>query len=113
MRGVTRQRLGEFTAWRGVAAGQDVWLVKTGVGPQCAEGAAQVLSTMGRFALFLSTGCAGALTPALAPGDVTVATAIISNPSGRCFEVDAGHRERARRAAERAALRTAVGPVLC
>jgi nucleoside phosphorylase len=113
MRQVSRGRLAEFTAWRTGAAGNEVWLVKTGVGIRQADAAARAVCGAAGFGLFLSTGCAGALAPELAPGDVTVATAVIGNPAGKRFETDASHRARACRAAQRAGLRAVVGPVLC
>jgi nucleoside phosphorylase len=88
-------------------------LIKTAIGEQRAVAATQVLDQGGRFDLFLSTGCAGALAPDLVSGDIAIATAVIGNASGGEYETDPVHRERARVAAQRAALRTVVGPVLC
>ena len=113
LRRVTRTRMAGFTVWRGVTPEREVWLIKTGVGEQRAAAAATALGRTGRFDLFLSTGCAGALAPGLLPGDLAVATKVIRNPSGECFETDVASCERAARAAERAALRTAVGPLVC
>jgi adenosylhomocysteine nucleosidase len=100
--------------WRGQASGREIWLIKTAVGEEHAAAAvAQVLNQPGGFDLFLSTGCAGALSPELVPGDLAIATAVVGNASGARYETDPAHRERARLAAQRAALRTIVGPVLC
>jgi adenosylhomocysteine nucleosidase len=113
LRQVRRERLADFILWRGATPACEVWVMKTGIGVQHAGAAARVVSDRTRFGLFVSTGCAGALTETLRPGDVTVATAVVSNPSGRAFHTDAGQHERACRAAAGAALRTTVGRVLC
>jgi adenosylhomocysteine nucleosidase len=113
LRQAKRQRVADFTVWRSTTSGREICLMKTGVGAEQADTAAKVMSDTGEFALFLSTGCAGALAPELTPGDLTVATAVIGNGSGARFEADAAQRERLRHVAERAALRTVVGPVLC
>ena len=113
MRRVRRSRVPESTLWCGEAAGREVWLIKTAVGEQRAAAATAVVRDAGRFDLLLSTGCAGALSPELLPGDLAIATAVIGNSSGIHFETDPIHRARAHAAAERAALRTALGPVLC
>jgi len=113
IRQARRHRLGEFTAWRGPAGGFDMWLVQTGMGQERAAAAVAALREMGPFNLFLSTGCAGALAPELGPGDLAVATTVIGTPSGERFETDATTRARVRTAAERVAVRTTVGPLLC
>jgi nucleoside phosphorylase len=113
LRQVTRERVADFTVWRAARPTHEIWVVKTGMGVQHAAAAAEVMSETSRFALFLSTGCAGALAPALVPGDLAIATAIIGDASGERFETDSRQRERLRHAAEHAALRTTVGPVLC
>lgn len=112
LRRVTRERLAHATVWHGTAAACEVWLVKTGMGLQCAEAAARTVSPAPRVDLMVSTGCAGALAPELMPGDLAVASAIVGN-GGEHFETDTVHRERFRRVAERAALRFTDGPVLC
>lgn len=113
MRQVSRARGAHFTVWRSTASHQEVWLVKTGIGMQRAEVAARELSAANRFGLFLSTGCAGALASTLVPGDLAVATAVLGDAPAEQFDTDATQRERACRAAERAALRATLGPVLC
>jgi len=113
LRQVTRDRLDGFTVWRGVTPKHEVWVVKTGMGLQLAGAAARAVSETGRFELFVSTGCAGALTSDLVPGDLTPATTIVGDPSGEVFETDADQREKVCRVAERAALRAIPGPVLC
>ncbi len=113
LRQVARERLAGCTVWRGRSARHEVWLMQTGMGITHAAAAAEALSNADRFALFLSTGCAGALRPDLMPGDLAVATAVISNSSGEQFETDVAQREQACALARRAALRATLGPVLC
>ena len=112
LRDVARHRLGTVAAWHGHTAGQDVWLVKTGVGVQRAATAARLLSDRQRCALFVSTGCAGALAEDLGPGDLAVARAIVA-PGGAQHDTDAVQRAHAFRVAERAALRATIATVLC
>jgi adenosylhomocysteine nucleosidase len=110
---VRRRRVAHSTLWRGAAANREVWLIKTAVGEQHAAAAAQAVCASTSFDLLLSTGCAGALAPEMRPGDLTIATAVIGNSSGRRFETDPRYREAASIAAERAALRPFIGPLLC
>jgi adenosylhomocysteine nucleosidase len=112
LRRVERGRVAQCALWRGQASGREIWLIKTAVGEQRAAEAVRAVRKE-RFDLFFSTGCAGALSPELVPGDLAIATAIIGNASGVQYQTDPVHRERARVAAQRAALRTVVGPVLC
>ncbi len=113
LRQVSRQRAGDFTFWRGSTPRAEVVLVKTGMGIVQAAAAARAISESGRFELFMSAGCAGALAEELVPGDVAVATAIVDRRTGGHIETHAEYRESARRAAERAALRVRSGRVLC
>lgn len=113
LRQVSRERAGPFTVWRGRTPAHEISLIKTGVGVRQAEAAARAMHDRGPFALFMSTGCAGALSPALIPGDLTVASALVGNPPRDQLATDPAHRHRACEVAERAALRLAVGPVLC
>ena len=113
MRQVARERVGGFTVWRAATARGEVVLVKTGMGIMHAEAAARTIADRGPFALFLSTGCAGALATELVPGDVAVATAVVRNDAPGHFETHPAQRARAERAAERAALRVTSGRVLC
>ena len=112
LRRIERRRVEQCTFWRGQASGREIWLIKTAVGAQHAAEAVRAVREE-RFDLFLSTGCAGALSLELVPGDLAIATAIIGNASGVQYLTDPVHRERARVAAQRAALRAVVGPVLC
>jgi nucleoside phosphorylase len=91
---------------------REIWLIKTAMGEQHAAAAGQIVEQAGRLDLLLSTGCAGALSPELASGDLAIATAVIGDASRDRYETDHVHRERARVAAQSAALRAVVGPVL-
>ena len=112
LRRVRRTRLAACTVWRGEAAGEEIWLVKTAIGEQRAAAAIAALGE-GQFNLFFSTGCAGALAPELRPGDLAIATAVVTDSSAIQYSTDPVQRERARRIAERAALSAVLGPVLC
>lgn len=112
LRQVRRTRLVAATIWRGQAAGRDIRVIQTAIGEERAAAAIAALGE-GHFDLFFSTGCAGALSPDLQPGDLAIATTVIGASSGIKYSTDLVHRERARLIAERAALRTVLGPVLC
>jgi len=113
LRDVTRERLGHFTLWRGRTPAGEVCLMKTGVGLERAAAAARTLSAAQGFALFVSTGCAGGLSPDLAAGDLAVATHVIGGAPGQQFATHAAQRARLCDAARQAVLRVALGPVLC
>jgi len=111
LRRIERRRVAQCVFWRGEAPGREIWLIKTAIGEHRASASTRVLDQPGRFDLFFSTGCAGALSPELVPGDLAIATAVIG---GSCrLDTDPVQRERARMAAQRASLRSIVGPVLC
>jgi nucleoside phosphorylase len=110
---VRRVCCGTVTTWRGHAGGREVWLVKTGIGPQRAAAAAEAVGALGRFAVFVSTGCAGALAGGLQPGDLTLASAVVAVDADGGYASDPGHHAWACRAAGRATLRAVTGPVLC
>jgi adenosylhomocysteine nucleosidase len=112
LRQVSRERAGDFTVWRGTTPRYEVLLVKTGMGLTQADAAARSIGD-GDYALFVSTGCAGALAAELTPGDLTVATTVVASHSGEGIETHAEHRERVEHAALRAALHVTAGPVLC
>lgn len=113
MRQVRRERLGDFTLWRSTQDDREIWLMKTGMGMHQAQTAAQAMTDAGSFAVFCSTGCAGALAPDMIPGDLAVATEVIGDPSGQRFATHLDHCERARSAAQRLGLRATAGQVLC
>lgn len=112
MRQVARQRVGGFTMWRGITPRYEVVLVKTGMGIQQADAAARTVCERGEFALFVSTGCAGALGTDLVPGDVAVATAVVGDEQTH-FDTDRDYSGAVQGAAERAGLRVTCGRVLC
>jgi adenosylhomocysteine nucleosidase len=112
LRQVARRRAGDFTFWRGSTARAEIVLIKTGMGMVRAEAAARACASE-PFDLFVSTGCCGALAAGLAPGDVTVASAIVNGQTEDHIETQPQERESARRAAERASLHVTVGRVLC
>ncbi|HVO25984.1 MAG TPA: hypothetical protein VMW56_20385 [Candidatus Margulisiibacteriota bacterium] len=113
LRQVARQRVGGFTAWHGATRCCEVVLVKTGMGITQAAAAAQTIRDSSDGALFVSTGCAGALAAELMPGDVVLATTVVRGDSAGAFVTDPEQRERAQRAAAREVLRVVSGPVLC
>jgi nucleoside phosphorylase len=112
MRQVRRSHVDAFTVWTSTMGQHEMWLVKTGIGQARAAAAAAAVERAGAFGYFLSTGCAGALAPDLVPGDVTVATAVIGSPSGTRFDTHAELSRQVCAAADRAALRAMLGPLL-
>jgi adenosylhomocysteine nucleosidase len=66
------------SCFTGRHGGRAYWLVPTGIGPEAAEKAASAILNKSRAALAVSTGFAGALQPAVAIGDVIVATSVVS-----------------------------------
>lgn len=113
LRQVERSRLGAFTLWRSRAARQEVWVVKTGVGVQRAAAAVDALGDAARFALLMSTGCAGGLAPELRPGDLALATSVVCDGASDALPTDAAARRSALRAMDAAGLRGLEGVVLC
>lgn len=113
LRQVSRQRAGDSTLWRGSTPRAEIVLVKTGMGIVRAAAAARAVCASGPFDLFVSTGCSGALAAELAPGDVTVATAVVDGRTGGRIETHPQQSDGARRAAERATLQVTSGCVLC
>jgi adenosylhomocysteine nucleosidase len=113
LRQVSRQRAGDFTLWRGSTPRAEVVLVKTGMGIVRAGAAARAACASGPFDLFVSTGCSGALATELAPGELTVATAVVDGRTGGRIDTHPQQSAGARRAAEHAALRVTTGRVLC
>jgi adenosylhomocysteine nucleosidase len=112
LRRAQRITIGNFQGWRGECARGEVWLLKTGIGLQRAYAAAQAAAEAARFELFISTGCAGALAPQLQPGDLTIATRIISMTCAP-IETDTAQRERAQALAQQASVPSHVGTILC
>jgi nucleoside phosphorylase len=113
LRQVRRSRLGPFTVWQGSARRYEVWVVKTGIGMERAAAAVDAVGDLTRFALVMSTGCAGGLSLQLAAGDLVLATAIVceSAPTGRATHP--ALRAQALRIADAAGLRVSEGTVVC
>jgi len=113
LRQVRRDRVGRFPAWTGTAAHGEAVLVQTGIGEDHAGAAADAVGGAGRFSLYLSTGCAGALAPDLGPGDLAVATSVVSAGSGARIATDDAATDRARHVAARLPMRAVCGALLC
>ena len=113
LRQVQRDKLGSFTVWRATSAGHEVTLVKTGIGVRLAAQAIDALLAQGEFDLIISTGCAGGLSPAAAPGDLAIATFAVCAGSGQRFATDVGFADQMTAVAEQAKLTAHRGPMLC
>jgi adenosylhomocysteine nucleosidase len=66
-----------FPSWRACAGEVAVRVVRTGIGAVRAEAAARLACGEGAR-VFLGTGCAGGLSPGLAPGDLVCATSVVN-----------------------------------
>lgn len=111
LRQVRREKLGSLDVWRAETGAARFTVVKTGIGLERAEAAAHAAAESGRFDLFLSSGCAGALASHLVPGDLIIAESLrlaALEPVG----VHPQHRDAALAAAERAGVRSFRGSVL-
>jgi nucleoside phosphorylase len=93
MRRVSRQTVGHWRPWRAETPAGEVWLVQTGVGAKRAADAAAAFADSQQFDLFLSVGCAGALSADLRGGDLVVASAAVGDEGS--FDTDTGFRARA------------------
>lgn len=113
LRQARRERITGTTAWAGSIPPREVWVVRTGIGPDRARSAAEAMTAMGPFDLCVSTGCAGSLSPALGCGALTLATAVIGAQGDERLDADREVVERFRGIAERAGLAAAAGTVLC
>lgn len=110
---VTKQRLGDFALWHGRAGTREVWLMKTGMGPQRARQAAQTILGAAAFDGLFNTGCAGGLAPDLRPGDLVIATTVIDYDTGRRYETDGATRTSWQAIATAAGIRSLLAPALC
>lgn len=113
VQGVERVFSTACPAWSGHAPGREVWLVRTGMGEECAAAAAEAVANTARFQLFLSTGCAAGLVPELAPGDVVIADAIVASGHRQRFGTDIKSRELLEHVARDAGVRSATGAFAC
>jgi nucleoside phosphorylase len=111
LRQVRRDRLGAFTRWQASTPRRDVWVIKTGVGIERAAAAVDALGDASRFALLVSTGCAGGLDATLRAGDLVVATTVQDNGTAR--PTDDVYRGAALAAAQAGGVRTFEAPLLC
>ncbi|MEW6271314.1 MAG: hypothetical protein AB1689_18695 [Thermodesulfobacteriota bacterium] len=99
--------------WAGHAPGREVWLVRTGIGEERAQAAAEAAARAQRFDAFLSAGCAAGLEPSLRAGDVVVADAVYASGGAQRFATDLALRETLADAARRARVRASVGSHAC
>lgn len=113
LRRAQRSRLNGGTLWRGESDRGEVWLVKTGIGLNHAHAAAQAVVEAGEVDLFVSTGCAGALADGLHPGDLNVATSVVSMMTASPLPTDPIHSADLLGVAQRAGVQARRGPVLC
>lgn len=113
LRQIRRVHLGAFTCWQGCGPRCEVWVVKTGMGVERAAAAVDAMGGAHGCDLFVSTGCAGGLAPALQPGDLVIANAISGDGTPGTLTTAAAPRADAVRAAEAAGLRRVEGPLLC
>jgi nucleoside phosphorylase len=113
LRRVRRMRRGAFTCWQGRGPRYEVWVVKTGMGVARAAAAVDALGAAHGCDLFVSTGCAGGLAPALRPGDLVVASAISGEGTPGTVSTAVAPRAAAVRAATAAGLRPVEGSLLC
>lgn len=113
LRRAQRTAINACTVWRGDSERGEVWLVKTGIGLNHAHAAAQAVAEAGEFTLFLSTGCAGALAADLRPGDLNVATRVVSMMTSQPLATDVERSADVLAAAQRAGVQTCSGTVLC
>ena len=113
LRQVRRVRLGAFTCWQGRGARYEVWVVKTGMGVERAAAAVDAMGAAHGCDLFVSTGCAGGLAPALLPGDLVIASTISGDGTSGTLTTAALPRAHALQAAETAGLRRVEGSLLC
>lgn len=83
------KRIGGLRCLIGRRAGRAYWLVQTGVGPAAAAAAVSLVLDRQPMALAISTGFAGALTPA-AVGDLIIGTGVTSASYDGAWKQEAG-----------------------
>jgi adenosylhomocysteine nucleosidase len=104
-------RDGERRLWRGAEPSSEVWVLRTGIGPERARDAlAWALQTV-KPAVLLSTGCGGAMAPDLSIGDVVVADEVVTR-NGLATPVARSWRERYAEAAAAAGVNVRSGRML-
>ena len=107
---VRRSRSGAFASWRATIGDFDVTVVKTGIGLTRAGEAARQLAAE-QFDLFLSSGCAGALSSELCVGDLVVAESVRLD-TGEISGASIEHRRQIFAAAQTAGLPVRSGHLL-
>ena len=110
LRRVSRSRVEGITVWRGESGAGDVQVIQTGMGMERATKAAQLITDAD---VVLSTGCAGALDPTMRPGDIVIATEVVSAVPGHRLPTHPRLRHHIEQVASRRTGRSFVGPVLC
>ena len=95
--------------WRGRSS--DVWVLKTGVGPDRARQALGWAARTVEPRVVVSTGCGGALTSDLSIGDLAIADEVVTN-DGRSILAASSWRERYQRAAKAAGVNSCSGRLL-
>ena len=92
---------GSATLWTGTCPLGEVAVLQTGIGADRADAGLRAAVEIVTPDVVVSTGCAGALDPALATGDLVIADQIVDGSGGR-VATSARWRERYLRAADRA-----------
>lgn len=72
-------RVDLLTLWRARWGGHDFWVLKGGIGIESTRRALRWAAEITRPDAIISSGCAGALSPAVAVGDLVVATEICTD----------------------------------
>ena len=101
-------RDGARRLWRGAG---NVWVLRTGMGPEQASEALAWAAKIIRPDVVVSTGCAGALVSDLAIGDVAVADEVVTK-NGVAAKTSPSWSQRYRRAAAVAGLKARSGRML-
>jgi nucleoside phosphorylase len=107
--GLEASRAVDGRLWRGRST--DVWVLKTGVGPDRARQALGWAARTVEPRVVVSTGCGGALTSDLSIGDLAIADEVVTN-DGRSIPAASAWRERYQRAAEAAGVNARSGRLL-
>ena len=95
----------------GSCAGIEMWVARTGIGPHRAAATARRIAEQGRFDLFVSAGCAGAIVPELEPGALVIGTHVVALGDGEHFATSTADRDRAERAARAATDQVLLGGI--
>jgi adenosylhomocysteine nucleosidase len=107
--GLQVSREGDVGLWR--ARGADVWVLKTGVGPEHARRALAWTAGTVEPQIVISTGCGGALASELSIGDLAIADEVVTS-DGRSIATASSWRERYRRAGAAAGVNVRSGRLL-